>query len=53
MVVFESYKRLKPTYTALLVSRLYATLAQNNQLRSGGLAERYMHGKEFLGCSVI
>jgi hypothetical protein len=31
-------KQLKPTSTALLVLRLNATLAQNNQLRSGGLA---------------
>lgn len=35
-------KRLKPTSTALLVLRFNATLAQNNQLRSGGLAGRYV-----------
>lgn len=34
-------KQLKPTYTALLVLRFNATLTQNNQLRSGGLAGRY------------
>lgn len=35
-------KRLNPTYTALLVLCFSATLAQNKQLRSGGLAERYV-----------
>lgn len=34
-------KQLKPTYPALLVLRFNATLTQNNQLRSGGLAGRY------------
>jgi len=34
-------KRLKPTSTALLVLCFFATLAQNKQLRSGGLAGRY------------
>lgn len=34
-------KRLKPTSTALLVLCFFATLAQNNQLRSGCLAGRY------------
>jgi hypothetical protein len=34
-------KRLKPTSTALLVLCFSATLAQNNLLSSGGLAERY------------
>ncbi len=33
--------QLKPTSTALLVLCFFATLAQNNQLRSGGLAGRY------------
>jgi len=33
-------KQLKPTSTALLVLCFSATLAQNNQLRSGGLAGR-------------
>jgi hypothetical protein len=31
-------KRLKQTYTALFIFRLFATLAKNKQLRSGGLA---------------
>jgi hypothetical protein len=34
--------RLNPTYTALLVLSSSATLAQNNQLRSSGLARRYV-----------
>ena len=39
-------KRLKPTSTALLVLCFTATLAQNNQLRSGGLAGRYERGSK-------
>ena len=35
-------KQLNPTSTALLVLCFSATLAQNNQLRSGGLAGRYV-----------
>jgi len=35
-------KQLKPTFTALLILCFSATLAQNNQLRSGGLAGRYV-----------
>ncbi|WP_016958004.1 hypothetical protein [Catenovulum agarivorans] len=37
----EVNKQLKPTSTALLVLCFSATLAQNNQLRSSGLAGRY------------
>lgn len=36
-----SNKQLNPTSTALFVLCFFATLAQNNQLRSGGLAGRY------------
>jgi len=44
----KSYnKQLKPTSTALLVLCFFATLAQNNQLRSGGLAGRYIPKKNF------
>ena len=35
-------KPLNPSYTALLVVCFFATLAQNNQLRSSGLAGRYV-----------
>jgi hypothetical protein len=35
-------KRLNLTSTALLVLCFSATLAQNNQLRFGSLAERYV-----------
>jgi len=34
--------QLNLTSTALLVLRFHATLAQNNQLRSGSLAGRYV-----------
>jgi hypothetical protein len=43
VVVKTSNNQLKPTFTALLVLCFFATLAQNNQLRSGGLAGRYMN----------
>jgi hypothetical protein len=43
MQVQASYnKRLNLTSTALLVLCFSATLAQNNQLRFGSLAERYV-----------
>jgi len=40
---YTANKQLKPTSTALLVLCFSATLAQNNQLRSGGLAGRYTY----------
>ena len=40
-------KQLNPTSTALLILCFTATLAQNNQLRSGGLAGRYVNKVEF------
>ncbi len=36
-------KQLNPTSTALLILCFSATLAQNNQLRSGELAGRYKY----------
>jgi len=39
-------KQVKPTSTALLILCFSATLAQNNQLRSGGLAGRYERGSK-------
>jgi hypothetical protein len=43
--VGQANKRLNPTSTALLVLCLSLTLAQNNQLRSGGLAGRYVNAE--------
>lgn len=43
-ISLEHNKQLNPTSTALLALCFNATLAQNNQHRSGGLAGRYVSG---------
>ena len=43
---FKPNKRLNLTSTALLVLCFFATLAQNNQLRFGSLAGRYILGEK-------